>query len=419
MFRLLVVCGLFIFSMSVWAKPISFNFNRIDLNAFLDATYGEVLHRNFVQSPELLNQGRKVSLRITIDDTQLPTFLAGFLDQLGIEQQEQNSVLYLRPKSLTTSAKASSAAPEFQNMRLPLHSGAASDLGASGSSTLPVLQTTAKNARVYSPIARSPDFLCLVINSVSGQGSCHVAGMTLVLMVDDDFQDKVTHLLEKVDRVVPRVQLSATFIEVGTNGREGFGLSLMAGVLGTTLGMNIGTPSSNGAISVKGANFSAVLDALKSDGRFRQVAAPSGFVNAGEHFTITIGDEVPTLGNVQQDNKGNAVQSVVYRSSGVILDVVPRVVQGDTASRVEATVKAQVSSFSSTATGVNNSPTLSKREVNTSLTLDDGEIVILGGLNGSKMTNNGSHLFGMVPFGESRSSESTELLLVLTAALAK
>lgn len=417
-----LLCLLAFVAAPVFAKPVAFNFQRVDLNTFLDATYGEVLKRNVVQSPELLQQGRKVSLRVQIDDAQLPAFLTGFLAQMGITAIERDGVIYLAPKGIEPVKPVEPPAPP-----------AAGSTGLPAPSTLlpaPLMPNGVpqvfgaqpleqKNVSFYSPVARSPEFLCGVVSSLVGQGSCSVAGTGLVLRLPESLSEKVTEVISKVDKLLPRVQLQATFVEVANTGKDGFGLSITADVLGGALGINAGSQVTSGLLSIKGANFSMVLDALKTDTRFKQVASPSGLLNSGEHFTITIGDEVPTLGNVQQDNKGNAVQSVVYRPSGVILDVVPRVIAGQDLTRIEATIKGQISNFSATASGVNNSPTLSKREVSTVVTLDDSEVLILGGLTGSRSNNSRSRLFGVVPWGYSDDSTQTELLLLLTAKVSK
>jgi type II secretory pathway component GspD/PulD (secretin) len=74
----------------------------------------------------------------------------------------------------------------------------------------------------------------------------------------------------------------------------------------------------------------------------------------------------------------------------------------------------QVSSFVNTDTGVNSSPTLNKRELRTSLTVEDGEVLVIGGLNDSKIEDAKSGL-SFLPFALSKShgSRSSELLLVL------
>ncbi len=48
---------------------------------------------------------------------------------------------------------------------------------------------------------------------------------------------------------------------------------------------------------------------------------------------------------------------------------------------IDLTVQQQLSNFVVTQTGVNNSPTLTKREVATSLSVGDGDVVLIGGLS--------------------------------------
>lgn len=397
---------------SVAAKPIAFNFSKVDLNKFLDATYGEVLHKNYVQTPELMAQGKKVSVRISVEESELSPFLIGFLDQLGVEQRETGGVIYLAPKSLAApqalQVSSPPAMPVDLNSPLPVAFG-----GLQPVSTALLVR---KDYEVYTPVARTGEFICAFVGAMFSPGACHVSGPVVVLKLDTEDMDKLHPLLEKIDTVAGRVKINATFVEVTSTGRDGFGMSVLANVLGSQLGVTLGTPSSAASISLKGTNFSAVIDAIKRDSRFKQIAAPSGAVYSGERFSIVTGEDVPTLGDIQLDNKGNTSQAVVYRPSGVILDVVPRVVRGPNGSRVEAVIKAQVSSFVATTNGVNGSPTLSKREVQTVQLLDDGEVVVLGGLNTSKTTNSTATFFGL-PFGHGHQADSTELLLILTASV--
>lgn len=371
-----------------------------------------MLHKNYVQTPELMAQGKKVSVRISVEESELSPFLVGFLDQLGVEQRETGGVIYLAPKSLVApqalQVSSPPAMPVDLNSPLPVAFG-----GLQPVSTALLVR---KDYEVYTPVARTGEFICAFVGAMFSSGACHVSGPVVVLKLDTEDMDKLHPLLEKIDTVAGRVKINATFVEVTSTGRDGFGMSVLANVLGSQLGVTLGTPSSAAAISLKGTNFSAVIDAIKRDSRFKQIAAPSGAVYSGERFSIVTGEDVPTLGDIQLDNKGNTSQAVVYRPSGVILDVVPRVVRGPNGSRVEAVIKAQVSSFVATTNGVNGSPTLSKREVQTVQLLDDGEVVILGGLNASKTTNTTTTFFGL-PFGHAHQADSTELLLILTASV--
>jgi type II secretory pathway component GspD/PulD (secretin) len=105
------------------------------------------------------------------------------------------------------------------------------------------------------------------------------------------------------------------------------------------------------------------------------------------------------------------VQSVEYRSSGVIFDLSPVVRD----SVVDLTVGQQLSNFVTTQTGVNNSPTLTKREVRTSLSVADGDIVIIGGLAENRESS-GRIGFSFLPEwmrSDTGQTSKSEILLVL------
>lgn len=414
------------FSFSTFAAPVSFDFNKADLSSVLNATYGEILKRNIVQSPELVARGIKVTLRIGMDDSKLPAFLSRYLDSIGVQAQDVDGVVYLGFKGALSAGLDQPlplrSFPPSGPISDPLPSSVLSPSSLTASPVVPSLNSLEKkNVEIFSPRYRRPDFLCGVLNALVGQGTCSVAGTDCLLRLDDVAGPKVIELLPRLDKALPRLEVTATFLEFTNTGRDSIGLSVISSnlVKNATLGLNLGTQVTSGALSIKGADFSLVLDAIKTDTRFKQVSSPSGFLNSGESMSIVIGDEVPTLGNVQQDNKGNAVQSVVYRNSGVSLEVTPHVLVSEALTKIEAKIKGSVSSFSSTSTGVNNSPTLSKREVSTVVSLDDSEVVILGGLSGSRDSKSNSALFGVVPWGYNNDNSNNEILLMLTVKVSK
>ncbi|MDP2751121.1 MAG: hypothetical protein Q8O31_00725, partial [Rhodocyclaceae bacterium] len=86
------------------------------------------------------------------------------------------------------------------------------------------------------------------------------------------------------------------------------------------------------------------------------------------------------LGAVQMDRAGNSVQSIEYRPSGIILTAKPEIRDGV----VDLDLSQELSSFVATATGVNTSPTLIKRALQSRFQLQPGEVVILAGLEENK-----------------------------------
>jgi len=192
---------------------------------------------------------------------------------------------------------------------------------------------------------------------------------------------------------------------------------LLATVLGARLGVTLGAVNSGSAFSVKNSKFELVIDALKTDGRFKQVSNSRVVGDDYEKLVLTVGDETPTIASTGRDNAGNTVQNVVYRPSGVIVDVLPKVLGN---GRIQLLVDGQISNFKSTATGVTASPTLVKRQVKTKVTVADGDVLLIGGLNDTQSSGTSSAL-SFFPSWAARSSTSahTDLVLILSAKVVK
>lgn len=391
------------------SAPVELKFDGVDLSKFINATYGSILHRNFVQSPDLLTAQKKVSLNVSIEDSELSSFLTSFLPQIGVNVSDKNGVLYFSNQSINSNFNSNAPIAGFAPPLPPDN--------ASVFNNQQIVLSEPLLPFVYHPVNRTPVYICDSVKSLS-LGSCTPTANNLVLSSTKSQKKIFLSLVKDIDSPSNRVQVNAVFVEVSDSDKDAFSLSATANLFGGQVGMNVGDSVSNGAISIKSANFSLVLDAIKTNSNFRQVASPSGFVNSGESFLISIGDEVPTIGTSSKDNSGSVTASIIYRPSGIILDVKPIVIPSKT-SKIELLLKGQVSSFSATATGVNNSPTLTKREVSTTLTIDDGEIVILGGLKGSRANDSRNYLFGFIPYGYNRSNSNTELILILTAKVQK
>jgi hypothetical protein len=74
-----------------------------------------------------------------------------------------------------------------------------------------------------------------------------------------------------------------------------------------------------------------------------------------------------------------------------------------------------LSSFTQTSTGVNGSPTLLKRELSTSVSVGDDEIVFLGGLDETSDSDSREGLFFMPSFlcGSRHENDRMEIILML------
>ena len=156
--------------------------------------------------------------------------------------------------------------------------------------------------------------------------------------------------------------------------------------------------------------FSVLLASLDSDSRFKTISRPSVRVKSGGTAKFLVGQDVPVLASSTLDKNGNPVQSVNYVSSGDILTVTPDIHQ----SIIDLSVTQELSSFTSTTSGVNNSPTLLKRTVSSSLSVRPNELITIAGLSDLSVSSAHSRLFGF-EIGRSDSSASTEIIVLLTA----
>jgi general secretion pathway protein D len=220
-------------------------------------------------------------------------------------------------------------------------------------------------------------------------------------------------LLPQVDVAAGEVVIKAVVYEVTTGLSEGTAFNLAASLLGGRLGVSLGSGSDLGnALTLRTTSIDIAVSALSADSRFKAVSTPRVRVKSGQQAQLVVGQDVPTLGAVTVPQQGGqAVQSVEYRSSGVILGLAPTVRE----SGVEVRVDQQISDFARTETGVNNSPTLTKRSLTTTVTAVDGELIVLGGLTQDKNSNSRSGLSFLPKFLHtvSDSDTRTEILLLL------
>lgn len=127
-----------------------------------------------------------------------------------------------------------------------------------------------------------------------------------------------------------------------------------------------------------------------------------------ESGNFTVGSDVPTLGGQTVQRDGSITRDINYRSAGVIFDIKPTI----TAEGVKLKIKSELSDFTNTQTGVNNTPTLLKRLVDSTVYLQDGSLIVLGGLVEEKNKDSKDSIWSAV-FGRSKKFEKSDIMLLL------
>jgi type II secretory pathway component GspD/PulD (secretin) len=410
------------------AEEVALNFNGIPLVQFVQSTYRAMLKRDFVISPDLLAMEKPISVSVrSIKSDDLPEFVERVLTAQGVKSELRNGVYYL---SLGDCDGAGCAARSraggipltgptgFRDEKSMPVDGARTDDGgpvAFGGAFSRDMERADIEREVFRPRYRKSDFIAAVINGVFTSKPAAHAGGAVVFSATKTQMEKILKLAEDLDVAAHKVKLSATFVEVSTTESSGLGISVIAQVLGGKVGIRLGDTSA-GSLTLSGGSFQAVIDALASDGRFKQVAAPTAIVDDYERSNLSFGDSVPTIASTSVDRNGTPIQQIQYQQSGVLLNVQPAVLGS---GKINVVVDGQVSTFSATTTGVSGSPTLSKRQVQTSVTLNDGELLMIGGLNNNKTVNNRTGI-SFLPKSWSTHSDSnanTDLVLILSASV--
>ncbi|MDO6447430.1 type II secretion system secretin GspD [Colwellia sp. 1_MG-2023] len=142
--------------------------------------------------------------------------------------------------------------------------------------------------------------------------------------------------------------------------------SLAATLLGTVSG---------GMFGVMKNGWGAIVQAVSSDTNSNILATPSITTLDNEEAHFLVGQEIPIItGSTTGSANSNPFQTVDRQEVGIKLTVTPQVNEG---SGVQLTIEQEVSSLSG-ATGVD--VITNKREIKTTVMVDSGETIILGGL---------------------------------------
>lgn len=422
---------LWLWACSVIAAPVTIDLQNVPLKDLIRLVYGEILGQNYVIDGNIQDDLRPVSLVLkSVESEQVEKVLREVLESQDVIVSKSAGVVLLRhgrpeekPKELIVYKPRYRSVSYLTDLLQALFpQGSFMSQRGSGQS----IGTVIGNGLAANGAGVSTD--TTATNTASGYAGNVAAssqGLNKMLDVEADtliFQgskrdvEKLEKLLAELDQSTGEVMVKAVIYEVQTSRKEGSAIDLALSILTSKVGINItgGADSSKGVFvkwSTDALSVDGVFSALTSDDRFKVVSSPRVRVRSGASAHFAVGDETPILGSVSYDADGKPIQSVSYKSSGVIFDIKPQVREAG----VDLHLNQQISSFVQTTTGVNGTPTLTKRELSTDLTVADDEIIVIGGLEGQKQENTNSGLsFLPALFQSNTNSDSkTEIVVML------
>ncbi len=250
----------------------------------------------------------------------------------------------------------------------------------------------------------------------------------------------LARLIEKIDIPLPQVRIEAIITEVGLNETQSSGLnnfnilfndvSSLTGINGTSINLTqdgfetvnssgLSTPIILGKFSIKG-----ILEIAESDSDVKVLSTPSIVVSHNEEGVINVSQSRPIVtGSTSSINSSGISTSlrdtVEYRDIGIQLEVTP-LIGADGSVQMEIQQSAdQISN--SIEVNNNPQPIIGKREANSTITVKDGQIAVLAGLQQNE-TNNKKTIFpilGRLPglkhllSGSGKEYNRTELIIFI------
>ena len=240
--------------------------------------------------------------------------------------------------------------------------------------------------------------------------------------------------IRKLDVVPLQVLIEASILEVTLAGDLDYGIEwFFSNQIGRSRGgqgaLDLGgagvsalAPGFAYTIVNSAANVKVALNALESESEVNVLSAPALMVLDNQTARINVGDEIPVPSRQSTSNitpGAPTVNEIRFRNTGITLEVTPRV---NNSGLVTMEIRQEVSNAIRTTSSTINAPTIQKRQIKSTVAINSGQTIVLGGLIRNSETGNASGVpvLQQIPalgklFGNtSAKNRRTELVVLLT-----
>lgn len=252
---------------------------------------------------------------------------------------------------------------------------------------------------------------------------------TLLISAPEPLYRNLREVIDLLDQRRAQVVIESLIVEVGEDDASEFGVQWQTGNLGGNgvigganlggSGINVSGKTSidvlpqglnlgyvNGTVDIPGIgkilDLKVLARALKSKGGTNVLSTPNLLTLDNEAASIFVGQTIPFVSGSYVTGGGgtsnNPFQTVTREEVGLKLNVRPQISEGGT---VKLDIYQEVSSIDERASASANSAGIvtNKRAIDTSILLDDGQIMVLGGLlqDGYSQSNDSVPWLGDIP----------------------
>ena len=256
---------------------------------------------------------------------------------------------------------------------------------------------------------------------------------SLLVSASPRYVDKVREMIGELDVDPPQVLIQVLLAEITLDslsewapeisGEFGIGSASITGesglgVLGSAFINALGVPS----LSVATSDFNLLLRALESQGRLQVLSNPSIMAANNQPAMIQVGENIGRPMSTSLSDGGVRQTDVQFEDIGVILKVTPLI---NPDGFVRLTIEPSVTDLTNRTTQISEDlevPILTKRTATTTVTVRDGQTIVIGGLISDQYEKRlrkvpflgDIPLLGVFFRSELEETTKTELLIVIT-----
>lgn len=259
--------------------------------------------------------------------------------------------------------------------------GGAGQAAAAGQSTddISVWSDTQTNALVVNAPPKMMRSLMQIVDKLDiRRAQVLVEAIIVEVIVDEKNELGVTWAIEASGSNAP---IGVTNFPSFLSGVAQLGAAAGGAVTDPTGLIGDGVTVGVGRITDDGVSFAAVLSALEGNADTNIISTPSIVTTDNEEATLNVGQEVPFVTG-SYSNTGsvggavNPFQTIQRQQIGVKLAITPQINEGDS---MLLEISQEISSIAQSAANAVDLIT-NQRIVETTVIVDDGEILVLGGL---------------------------------------
>lgn len=245
---------------------------------------------------------------------------------------------------------------------------------------------------------------------------------SVIIVTSPQNREILQKILDQLDRIPEQVMIETLIVEASLDATNKLGVEWNfkggSSAITSAFGLAADTAQPQGMrYTLTAKEYSGFLSALKTDNRFEVLSTPRIFTSNNSEAEINISQSLPYVTNQRVDSNGNYSYSYSFMDVGIVLTVTPRITSnGYVTMDVTQTANdfVRYTDF--------NAPVVNQREAQTTVSVRDGETVVLGGIiKGSlSSTVNKIPILGDLPLlgaafrSTSQIKSKTELLVFLS-----